>query len=69
MKTKFSCPNCGAPVLKVRWDAGYHYCKSARCFEALGRRDHIPLHETPPNPDEIDLDPYELDEIASQYQE
>lgn len=62
-----NCPNCATPVLQERWDAGYRYCKSSRCFEALGRRRHVPLFEKLPNPEDVDLSPFELDDIQSQY--
>lgn len=66
-KTKHSCPNCGADVLKVRWDAGYRYCKARECFEALGRRDHVPTHEPPPDPDSVDVTLYDFDDVADLY--
>jgi len=48
--------------LAARWDAGYHYCRSRECFEALGKK--VPLYEKPPQPGESDIDPFELDDVA-----
>lgn len=69
MATKHKCPNCGDDVLAVRWNAGYRYCKKSECFAALGRKPGVPLHETPPDPETVDLDPYDLDDVASLYGE
>ena len=68
-KTKHSCPNCGASVLKVRWDAGYKYCKAPACFELLGRKAGVTMFDRPPQPGEIDLKPLELDDVDRQYQD
>lgn len=69
MATKHSCPNCGADVLSVRWNAGYQYCKSRECFESLGRKKHVTMFEKVPDPEEVDIDPQELDDVAGQYQQ
>ena len=61
-KYKYHCPNCGSPVLAERWRLGYEYCMDQRCFRALGKK--VPIHEKLPSPDEVDIKPYELDDIA-----
>ena len=68
-KTEHSCPNCGSPVWKVRWDSGYKYCKSKECFEQLGRKKGITMFDRPPAPGEIDLDPLELEGVDDFYQD
>lgn len=68
-KAKYSCPNCGEPVLAARWDAGYEYCKEKACFEQLGRRSGVSMFDHPPKPGEVDLDPMELEEVADLYQD
>jgi hypothetical protein len=69
MKAKYECPNCNDPVLAARWNAGYQYCMKKECFAALGRKSGVPLHETPPDPENIDITPYDLDEVAALYGE
>lgn len=64
-QTKHNCPNCSAPVLKIRWDAGYHYCMSRECFLALGK--NVPLFEAIPKTSESDLNPGEVDTINESY--
>ena len=63
------CPNCENNVPKIRWDAGYRYCKSSACFELLGRKKGVTMFETIPKPGEIDIDPLELDDVDRQYQD
>lgn len=65
-KTQNICPNCGADVLKVRWDAGYQYCRKKECFDRLGRKAGVTMFETVPSPGEIDINPRELDEVDGQ---
>lgn len=64
-KAKYTCPNCGSPVLKARWQAGYEYCKDRRCFEALGRR--VLTYEVPKADDEHTV--YDIDEVAEMFGE
>lgn len=66
-KTKNQCPNCGDDVPVARWNAGYKYCKSKTCFEALGRRTAV--FEAPPDPDTVDINPYDLEDVAAMYGE
>lgn len=68
MATKHTCPNCGDDVPSVRWRAGYEYCKSKECFESLGRKKHVTMFEKVPNPEEVDIDPQELDDVVEHYQ-
>ena len=68
-KAKYTCPNCGGPVKGERWEASYQYCKKAECFSALGRKAGVPLHETPPDPETVDITPYDVDDVASLYGE
>lgn len=49
-------------MLAERWRLGYEYCKDPKCFRALGKK--VPIHEKLPSPDEVDIKPYELDDIA-----
>lgn len=66
-KAKYTCPNCGDPVIAARWEAGYEYCKAPTCFAALGKR--IKTYEEPPDPETVDVSPYDLDEVATMYGE
>lgn len=66
---KYECPNCGDPVLAVRWNAGYEYCKAKACFEALGRKKGVTMFDKPPDPETVDIDPYDLEDVAALYGE
>ena len=65
-KVKYRCPICDAPVLTARWEMGYTYCTKPECKDKLGVK--LNIFEPPPTPDTMtDLSPWELDELAEEY--
>jgi len=58
-RAKYSCPGCGAPVLKDRWDAGYQYCKDQKCFDVYGKK-KVHIYDKPPTIDEVDISTYDI---------
>jgi hypothetical protein len=66
---KHHCPNCGDGVPAERWNLGYKYCKKDECFEQLGRKKGVTMFDRPPDPDTVDISPYDLDDVADLYGE